>query len=59
MVKHSGKVIETVPLSYTGSPSIFEGQLNINKSGTYEITVYAYDPLSGNTGVDKTIFKSL
>ena len=34
-------------------PSTFEANLDLTK-GLYEILIYAYDPVSGNTGVDKT-----
>lgn len=27
--------------------------LEVDKPGTYEVAVFAYDPASGNTGVDK------
>ena len=52
MVKYNGKIIDTVPLSFAG-PSTFQGQATVSKKGDYEIIVYAFDPQTGNTGVDK------
>jgi hypothetical protein len=51
MVKFDGKIIETVPLSFTG-PSMFAGQAAVSEKGSYEIIVYAFDPQTGNTGAD-------
>ena len=47
---------DTVPLVYANKPSAFEGSLNITKEGTYEVTVYTFDPATGNSGVSKTTF---
>ena len=52
MVKFNGKIIETVPLSFS-SPSMFTGQATVMEKGSYEIIVYAFDPQTGNSGVDK------
>ena len=52
MVKYNGKVTDTMPLKFTG-PSTFRGGLKVTRAGNYEIIVYAFDPLTGNTGVDK------
>jgi hypothetical protein len=52
-VKHNGAIIKTAPLVFAGSPSAFTGATSVSKSGTYEVIVYVYDPLTGNTGVDK------
>ena len=52
MVKFNDKIIDTVPLSFAG-PSTFQGQTTVSKKGDYEIIVYAFDPQTGNTGVDK------
>ncbi len=55
-VKLDGKVIGEVPLKYAGKPSYFEGIVDVTKTGLYELDVYAYDPVSGNTGLDRTTF---
>ncbi len=52
MVKYDGKVTDTMPLDFAG-PSTFKGGLKVTRAGSYEIIVYAFDPLTGNTGVDK------
>lgn len=33
--------------------NLFEGNVNLNSAGNYELILYAYDSKSGNTGVDK------
>jgi hypothetical protein len=52
LLKYNGKVISTIPLAFV-SPSTFRGQAAVSEKGAYEIIVYAYDPKTGNTGVDK------
>ena len=52
MVKYNGKIIDTVPMSFAG-PSTFRGQAQVSQKGDYEIIVYAVDPQTGNTGVDR------
>ncbi|MBZ9730494.1 hypothetical protein LB467_12440 [Salegentibacter sp. JZCK2] len=42
-----------ITLSPTEKPSTFAANTNLEK-GYYTITIYAFDPLTGNTGVDKT-----
>ena len=43
----------TVDLEVQDKPSTFSGK-TILRSGYYEITVIAFDPVTGNTGLDKT-----
>ena len=52
LVKSKGKITDTVNMNFTG-PSTFRGEASVSKKGTYEIIVYAYDPQTGNAGVDK------
>jgi hypothetical protein len=54
LVKKDGGEIDAVTLSYAGHPSQFSGNYVLKGIGTYEITVYAFDPATGNTGVDRT-----
>lgn len=54
LVKKDGKPIGEIPLSYTEETSQFAGSLEVQGAGVYEVTVYAYDPSNGNTGVDTT-----
>ena len=50
LVKHKGKVTDTVDMEFAG-PSTFQGMASVSEKGTYEIMVYAYDSQTGNTGV--------
>jgi hypothetical protein len=54
IIKRNGMQVDEVPLQYAGSTSQFTAKLKASVPGAYEITVYAYDPANGNTGVDKT-----
>ncbi|PTL75208.1 hypothetical protein [Vitiosangium sp. GDMCC 1.1324] len=56
VVKLEGKPLTTVPLSYAGKTSTFAGEIPVQQKGAYEVTVTAYDPVTGNTGVDRTSF---
>jgi len=52
MVKFDGRIIDSVAMNFT-EPSTFQGQAVVKQKGDYEIVVYAYDPITGNTGVDR------
>jgi len=52
VVKNNGKPITTLTLENT-SRNLFQGKLQTLEAGNYEITVQAYDPNTGNTGVDR------
>lgn len=53
MVKEENGEPVTVKLDPLQKPSTFTGSVSLNP-GNYEIIVYAFDPATGNTGVDKT-----
>ncbi|MDZ7811465.1 MAG: hypothetical protein U5L11_17210 [Arhodomonas sp.] len=53
-VRRNGEVIAEEPLRYAGTASHFEGEIPVTESGALEVTVHAYDPHNGNTGVDTT-----
>lgn len=53
-----GENIGSVPLKYAGETSLFHGDIEISEPGTYELIVHSYDPVTGNTGVDRTTFKA-
>lgn len=55
LVKMDGETTGTVELNYTGKTSTFEGSFQPNEKGVYNIIVYAYDPETGNTGLDRTV----
>ena len=56
IVKLNGVITDVVPLSFANKTSTFEGTLDVSKEGTYEAIVYSFDPVTGNSGVDKTTF---
>ena len=53
LVKYEGGIIDSVSMHFAG-PSTFRGEAIVKAKGRYEMIVYAYDPQTGNTGVDKT-----
>jgi len=53
MVKRNGAIIGEIEMDQQGAPNLFNGQLQVEEPGSYELIVYAYQPESGNTGVDK------
>jgi hypothetical protein len=56
IVKRNGKVMGSHPMSFAGKPNTFETNLDIEEEGTYEVTVFAFDPATGNAGIDRTTF---
>ncbi len=56
LLSKDGKRIGVLPLQYAGATSQFSGTWNVTEPGTYEATVYAYDPSNGNTGLDSVTF---
>lgn len=54
LVRHNGEFLSELPLEYAGETSRFTGTLTAERPGSYEITVYAFDPETGNTGLDIT-----
>lgn len=53
-IAKDGAYWKTVQLAYGGEPSLFTGEFRPGEPGVYGITVYAYDPRDGNTGIDRT-----
>ncbi len=49
------KLENTIPMQITDKASTFLGKGKLSP-GNYEIAVYAYDPVTGNTGLGKTSF---
>ncbi len=43
-----------LPLRFAGKTSHFKAHVELRDKGAYKFTVYAYDPKTGNTGVDIT-----
>jgi len=59
IVSRDGALVGEVAMDYAGELSQFGASLAIDKPGLYQITVYAYDPASGNSGLDQTTFSVL
>lgn len=55
IIKHDGRISGTIPLRYADKKSTFEGELEVTRGGLYEIIVYSYDPVTGNTGLDRSV----
>lgn len=53
LVKRGEARIGRFPLHYADTASDFSGTVSLTRPGLYHITVYAFDPASGNTGVDQ------
>ncbi len=53
-LKKDGQLREILPLSFCQKTNCFATDLTLEETGDYEFIVYAYDPKTGNTGVDKT-----
>lgn len=53
LVSKEGSEPATTDLKVQEKPSTFKATINL-EPGNYEITVFAFDPETGNTGVDKT-----
>jgi hypothetical protein len=53
LVKRDGVSLQPVAMTYAGKRNTFEGRLEVTTKGVYELTVYAYHPSTGNSGVDR------
>lgn len=53
-LKKDGEIQEILPLVFCGKRNCFETEIFLENPGDYEFIVYAFDPKTGNTGVDKT-----
>lgn len=51
IVKKNGQFLKEETMSCVAD-NLFEGKLQITEKGEYQVTVYAFDDRSGNTGVD-------
>lgn len=56
LVKRNGKKVAEGLLKITSVWNNFEGSLPVAEKGDYEVHVYAYDPKTGNTGLDRINF---
>jgi hypothetical protein len=53
LISSEGEQVDEVEMKVGEKLSTFSAKTNLD-AGLYEITVYAFDPATGNTGVDKT-----
>ena len=58
-ITYNGKKNGTLDMVHSGPKSHYSTSLPVDKPGLYEITVFAYDPANGNTGLDRTTFEIL
>lgn len=56
VVHLNGREVGTVPLNYVGIWNNFEAVIPIQQKGDYLVYVYAFDPKTGNTGLDRINF---
>jgi hypothetical protein len=56
LIRRDGQSLASVPLTYAGAVSQFAGVVPVDAPGNYDVTVFAYDPSNGNTGLDRTTF---
>ena len=54
IIRQRDRRVAEIALSYAGEIGQFAGSFPIPGPGPYDITVYAFDPRNGNTGVDRT-----
>lgn len=54
IVTHNSGERQEYPLAFTGKNSTFAQDIIVDSAGSYEVTVYAYNAKTGNTGLDKT-----
>jgi hypothetical protein len=57
LVRRDGAPAGEVPLAYAGVTNRFSGTLTVDRPGAWEAVVYAYDPETGNTGLDRAAFR--
>lgn len=56
LVTRDGEKLPPVDMAYAGAPSQFSGSVAVDEPGLYDVTVYAHNPRTGNTGLDRTTF---
>ncbi len=56
ILKWNGQKVGEYLLEMTDTANLFSGKIPLSEGGNYEIIVYAFDPETGNTGVEKVNF---
>lgn len=54
LVSRENQEVVDIAMRYAGKSSRFTGEVPVTGPGVYTISVYAYDPRTGNTGIDQT-----
>ena len=52
IITKDGEQVRTVPLAIGNTENLFEGKWMVDEPGTYQLTVYGFDPRTFNSGVD-------
>lgn len=52
VVERGDRQVAQKTMTYAGQPSTFQSTYRIPESGSYNVTVYVFDPRTGNTGLD-------
>ncbi len=55
-IRFNGEVIGTQELDYAGQASRYSTTIASTEKGVYEVMVTAFDPRTGNSGIDRTSF---
>lgn len=55
-IRRDGAPAGEVPLAYAGVTNRFAGTLTVDRPGDYEAVIFAFDPETGNTGLDRAAF---
>jgi len=50
------KYWKSMALKISDQPNVFLGELDLGETGSYEVVISAYHPISKNTGVDELNF---
>lgn len=56
LVALNGEKLAPIDLTYGGQASQFAASVPVTAPGLYDVTVYAHNPRTGNTGLDRTTF---
>jgi hypothetical protein len=56
ILKKEGVISSEFPLTKLTGNNLYDGHLKITAKGNYELLVYAYDPKTNNTGLDRINF---
>lgn len=51
LIKNNGEVVKTIPLIFTGTTNIYEGQFKVEQPGSYKIMAIVFDPRTENSGL--------